>query len=70
MTEMNENETAGEMMTEWLHPSGFCGRTGYGMAVRTNRGWCVREVERMAAKGIQAYIGTNEDGLIAIFRQG
>ena len=52
-----------------MYPTGFCGRTAYGMAIRTNLNWCKCEVERLAAKGVQAYIGTNEDGLIAIFRQ-
>ena len=66
---MEENEATGKMITEWMYPTGFCGRTAYGMAIRTNLNWCKCEVERLAAKGVQAYIGTNEDGLIAIFRQ-
>lgn len=66
---MDGKETDGGMVTEWMNPTGFCGRTGYGMGIRTNLNWCRREVERLAAKGIQAGIETSEDGLIAIFRR-
>lgn len=66
MDKMDENETTGERVTEWMDPSGFCGRTGYGANVRTNRNWCRCEVERLAAKGLRAGIETNEEGLIAV----
>lgn len=63
---MDREETDKGMVTEWMDPAGFCGRTGYGMSIRTNLNWCRREVERLAAKGIQAGIETREDGQIAV----
>ena len=63
---MDENETTGERVTEWMDPWGFCGHTGYGANVRTNYKWCKCEVERLAAKGLRAGIETNEEGLIAV----
>ena len=63
---MDENETTGERVTEWMDPWGFCGHTGYGANVRTNYKWCKCEVERLAAKGLRAGIETNEEGLVAV----
>ena len=53
------------LVTEWLRPGGACGPTGYGVSCRSNTQWCMREIERLATKGVRACLVSRNDRLYA-----
>ena len=58
-------------VTEWMPRRGACGPTGY-PNTRLNINWCEAEVERLAEKGIKAWVDTDaeDENIVAVFAEG